>query len=185
MDKDISTVISGFGQLSNYEAEELRRLILSRDAHIFAVQEACRALHANQKVLTGILQTKGGVITPPYLPITQLDPQSYSEDSRRPIKARGAPLGPAASRTTTNSPSPAASIPLFFPLPLAGSQPPQDERPVSRSKQSLCLSNLSRAEKSKLAPAVSNSRPGKYFPPLMVEMVPEVQACLNPANHRR
>ncbi len=62
MDEHISTVISGFGQLGTYVAEELPRLIMSRDAQILAVQDACRALHANQKVLTGILKAKGGLM---------------------------------------------------------------------------------------------------------------------------
>ncbi len=75
IDEHISTVISGFGKLSTYVAEEVPRLIMSRDAQILAVQEACRALHANQKVLTGILQTKGGSMAPPYPSIPQLVPR--------------------------------------------------------------------------------------------------------------
>ncbi len=51
----ISTVVSGFGQLSIVVAEEVPRLIQSRDSRILEVQEACRALHANQQVLNGIL----------------------------------------------------------------------------------------------------------------------------------
>jgi hypothetical protein len=129
IDEDISTVVSGFGQLSTFVAQEVPRLIQSRDDQILAVQEACKALHANQQVLTGILQNQNGLVAPPYPPISSHNPQSSSGNPRRPIQARGAPLGTATSRTTTASPS-AASILSSFPLHLAGSRPPQDERPV-------------------------------------------------------
>jgi hypothetical protein len=78
MDGDISTVVSGFGRLSTFVAQEVPRLIQSRDAHILAVQEACKALHANQQVLTGILQNQTGLAAPPYPPISGHNPQSSS-----------------------------------------------------------------------------------------------------------
>jgi hypothetical protein len=70
MDDIISTVVSGFGQLSTFVAQEVSRLLQSRVAQILAVQEACRALHANQQVLTGILQNQNGLVAPPYPPVS-------------------------------------------------------------------------------------------------------------------
>ncbi len=110
-----STVVSGFGQLSTFVAKEVPRLIQSRDVQILAVQEACRALHANQKVLTGILRTKGGLITPPYPPISSDIPLSSFGNPRMPIQAQGAHLGTATSRTTTTSPSSTSSTLPSFP----------------------------------------------------------------------
>jgi hypothetical protein len=72
-------------------------------------------------------------------------------------------LGTAASRTTTTSPS-ATSTPLSFPLHLAGSRPPQDERPASSSKGASSKPNPSKKGSSKLFPAVSNSRPRRPSP---------------------
>ncbi len=182
MDDHISTVVSGFGQLSTFLAQEVPRLIQSRDAQILAVQEACRALHANQQVLTGINQNQNGLVVPPYPPISSHIPQSSSGNPRVPIQARGAHLGTAASRTTTTSPS-AASTPLSFPLHLAGSRPPQDERPASSSKRASSQPNPSKKGNLGLVPAVSKSRPERPSPPLLVKMVPQVRVCLHSVSH--
>ncbi len=145
MDDHISTVVSEVGQLSTFVAQEVPRLIQSRDAQILAVQEECRALHANQQVLTGIIQNQNGWMAPPYLPISTHIPQSSSGNPRVPIQARGAHLGTKASRTTTTSQSATSLLPSF-PLHLAGSRPPQDERPASSSKRASSQPNPSKSE---------------------------------------
>jgi hypothetical protein len=181
--------VSGFGQLGTFVAQEVPRLILSRDDQILAVQEECRALHANQQVLTGTLQNQNGLV-PLHIPQISCNiPQSSSDNPKRPIQARDAPLFTKTSRTTTTSPS-AASILSSFTLHLAGSRPLQDERPVSSSKRALSQPDPSKKGNSELVRTVSKSQPGKPSPlvdpwsiPLLVTMVPRDRVYRRSASH--
>jgi hypothetical protein len=115
-------------------------------------------------------------------PISSHIPQSSYGNPRVPIQARGAPLGTAASRTTTTSPSATSLLPSF-PLHLAGSQPPPDERPASSSKRASSQPNPSKKGNSEPILAVSKSRPRRPSPPLLVKMDPQVRAYLHSAKH--